>query len=315
MDKSTSIAAVDKLTVWVVTDNYYDANRPNVKNTHRYRVQPGRSVHAEHGISFYLETMLHGASSTCMFDFGLDPQGVMNNLALLGIDAGRTNAFCLSHGHYDHYTAAVGIFRQNQPRIAPRTPFYIGVEAFARRYSLRPGAVAPTDLGQLHQEDIEAFGLRVVEVDAPVEIIPGVYSTGRIERLTSYEKVPPSLQVQRRGTIEPDIFPGEQALFCLVKGHGLVVLTGCAHAGIVNTVRQAQKIAGRDRVHAIIGGFHLINARPEIIRHTVADIQAMQPDLIVPAHCTGFEAIVAFSQEMPNEFVLNTAATRYTFPA
>ena len=149
----------------------------------------------------------------------------------------------------------------------------------------------------------------------PVEIIPGAYFTGNIERVTAYEKVPPTSLIKRGENLEPDAFPGEQALFFKVKGKGLVVLSGCAHAGIVNTVKQARKIAGTDKVHAIMGGFHLINAKPEIIQSTVADIKAMKPDLIVPAHCTGFEAIVAFSREMPEEFVLNTAGTQYTFTA
>jgi 7,8-dihydropterin-6-yl-methyl-4-(beta-D-ribofuranosyl)aminobenzene 5'-phosphate synthase len=92
-----------------------------------------------------------------------------------------------------------------------------------------------------------------------------------------------------------------------------VVLSGCAHAGIVNTVKQAQKIAETEKVHAILGGFHLINAKREIIRQTVCDIQAMKPDFIAPAHCTGFEAMVVFSKEMPEAFILNTAGTRYTF--
>jgi 7,8-dihydropterin-6-yl-methyl-4-(beta-D-ribofuranosyl)aminobenzene 5'-phosphate synthase len=158
-------------------------------------------------------------------------------------------------------------------------------------------------------------GLKVVEVKNPTEIVPGAYLTGNIERLTAYEKVEQKFLIKRGENFEHDTFPGEQALFCKVKGKGLVVLSGCAHAGIVNTVRQAQKIAGTDRMHAILGGFHLINAKPEIIQSTLADVKAMRPDMIIPAHCTGFEAIVAFSREMPGEFVLNTAGTKYTFPA
>lgn len=94
-----------------------------------------------------------------------------------------------------------------------------------------------------------------------------------------------------------------------------MVLSGCAHAGIVNTVKQAQKVSRVEKVHAIVGGFHLINAKPEIIQNTVADIREMGPDFVAPAHCTGFEAIVAFSQAMPDEFILNTAGTQYTFAA
>jgi 7,8-dihydropterin-6-yl-methyl-4-(beta-D-ribofuranosyl)aminobenzene 5'-phosphate synthase len=94
-----------------------------------------------------------------------------------------------------------------------------------------------------------------------------------------------------------------------------VVLSGCAHAGIVNTVKQAQKVAGIEKIHAVLGGFHLINAKPEIIQQTVSDIKTMKPDYVVPTHCTGFEAIVAFRQEMPSEFIINTAGTQYTFAA
>jgi len=309
------VTEVDKLTVWVLTDNYYDTNRADVKNTKRYRSMSGKSIHAEHGISFYIETLVNGKASTCMYDFGLDPVGVLNNIALLGIEVGKTNAFSLSHGHRDHYTSAASILKQNQSRIAGGTPFYVGEEAFARRFSLRPGDKEPTDLGQLKKEDLEAFGVKVVEVKTPLEIVPGAYFTGNIERVTAYEKVPKTFLIKRGENLEPDTFPGEQALFFKVKGKGLVVLSGCAHAGIVNTVRQAQKIAGTDMVHAIMGGFHLINAKPEIIQSTVSDIKAMKPDMIVPAHCTGFEAIVAFSREMPSEFVLNTAGTQYTFTA
>jgi 7,8-dihydropterin-6-yl-methyl-4-(beta-D-ribofuranosyl)aminobenzene 5'-phosphate synthase len=209
--------------------------------------------------------------------------------------------------------AAVNLLKQNQSRIAAGTPFYVGEEAFARRYSLRPGTTEAADLGQLKKEDIEALGLKVVEVKKSVQITPGAYFTGNIERVTTYEKVPPSLLIKRGEKPEPDDFRGEQGLFFNVKAKGLVVISGCAHAGIVNTVRQAQKIAGTDKIHAVMGGFHLINAKPEVIQNTVADIKATRPDHIVPTHCTGFEAILAFSKEMPNEFTLNTAGTKYTF--
>ncbi len=309
------ITEVDRLTIWVLTDNYYDSNRADVKNTKRFRSLSGKSIHAEHGISYYIETLVGGKASTCMFDFGLDPVGVLNNIALLGIEVGKTNAFSLSHGHFDHYTSAASILKQNQSRIAGGTPFYVGEEAFAHRFALRPGAKEPTDLGQLKKEDIEACGLKVVEVKGPVEIVPGAYFTGNIERITAYEKVPQTFLIKRGDNLDHDTFPGEQALFFKVKGKGLVVLSGCAHAGIVNTVKQAQKVADANRMHAIMGGFHLINAKPEIIQSTVADIKDMKPDMIMPAHCTGFEAIVAFSQEMPGAFVMNTAGTKYTFPA
>ena len=314
-EAATGVTEVDKLTIWILADNYYDTNEPDTKITKRYRSVAGKSILAQHGLSYYIETVIGGKTSACMFDFGLDPVGVMNNIALLGLDIGKTNAFSLSHGHYDHFTGAVSILKQNQSRIAPGTPFYVGEEAFARRYTLRPGASEPTDLGQLSKEDIEALGVKVIEIKTSVEIIPGAYSTGRIERVTSYEKVPASQQIKRGEKIESDTFQGEQALVFNVQGKGLVVLSGCAHCGIVNTIKQAQKVSGTEKVHAVMGGFHLIVAKPELIQSTVADIKAMKPDHIVGTHCTGFRALMALSKEMPEEFTMNTAGTKYTFGA
>jgi 7,8-dihydropterin-6-yl-methyl-4-(beta-D-ribofuranosyl)aminobenzene 5'-phosphate synthase len=306
---------VDKLTIWVLTDNFYDANRVDTKITKRYRATPGKSIHAEHGLSYYVETVVDGKTSACMFDYGLDPVGVLGNIALLGLDIGKAKAFGLSHGHWDHYLGAISILKHNQSRIAPGTPFYVGEEAFNRRYARRPNTTEADDMGQLMKEDIEKLGLKVVELKKPTQIIPGAYFTGNIERLTSYEKIAANLQIKRGEKLEQEDMRGEQALFFNVKGKGLVVLSGCAHSGIVNTVRQAQKVSGTEKVHAIMGGCHLINAKPEVIQNTVVDIKAMKPDHLVSIHCTGFEANVAFSKEMPDAFSLNTAGTKYTFGA
>ena len=309
------IHEVDKLSIWIITDNYYVSNSPGGKNIKRFNVVPSQSVHAEHGLSYFVEATVNGKTSSCMFDYGMDPIGVINNIALLGIDIGKANAFCLSHGHYDHYTAAAVVLNENKSRIVHGTPFYVGEEAFLKRYSLRAGNTEPTYLGQLKREVIEGCGLKIVEVQAPTEIIPGAYFTGRIERVTAYEKVPTSFQVKRGDVMAHDVFPGEQALFFVVKGKGVVLLSACAHSGIINATKQARLIAGVDKVHAVLGGFHLNNAKMEIIEKTIADMKSMKPDHIVPTHCTGFEAIVAFQKEMPNEFILNTAGTQYIFGA
>jgi 7,8-dihydropterin-6-yl-methyl-4-(beta-D-ribofuranosyl)aminobenzene 5'-phosphate synthase len=98
------ISEAEQATIWFLTDNYYDANRADTKITKRYRSLPGKSMHAEHGLSFYIQTVVDGKASVCMFDYGLDPSGVINNAALLGLDLAKPNAFGLSHGHYDHFT-------------------------------------------------------------------------------------------------------------------------------------------------------------------------------------------------------------------
>jgi len=248
-----------------------------------------------------------------MFDFGMNPTGVLNNMELLNLDVGKADAFALSHGHFDHWAGSMEILRRNRNKFKVEKPFYVGKEAFLHRYSLRLGSGEPMDLSQLNQTDLESSGVTIREIKDPMEIISGGYTTGNIERTTPYETPSSSLLVKRGDKLEPDDFKGEQALFFNIKDKGLVVVSGCAHAGIVNTVQHIRNISGIQKVHAILGGFHLVNAQEETIWNTIADIQEINPDILAPMHCTGFEALVAFSSAMPDAFILNIAGTRYTF--
>jgi 7,8-dihydropterin-6-yl-methyl-4-(beta-D-ribofuranosyl)aminobenzene 5'-phosphate synthase len=245
----------------------------------------------------------------------VDVRGVLRNMEVLGISLDKVDAMGLSHGHWDHWGALLGILKANQGKIPRGTPFYVGEEAFSERFSVRPGS-EPRSIGKLDRQEVESLGsFKIVEVTTPTEVVKGGYYTGRIERVTDYEKVPPSFYIKRGDKLERDQFPGEQALLFIVKGKGLVVLAGCAHPGIVNTVRHAQKVTGIQKVHAVLGGFHLVASNTETVQKTVADIKALAPDYIVPTHCTGFEATTVFQREMPKQFVLNTAGTRYVFAA
>lgn len=318
---SVKIPELDKLTITVITDNYYDCLRwPDKIATRTTVVVPGMTLHAEHGLSYYIETVLNGKTSTIMFDFGWDFPGVSRNLDLLDIDLRKVDALALSHGHLDHHGNLIPLLKQNKAKFRKGIPLYLGEEAFSRRWVNFPQKYAPVDgfndLGQLNREDLENLRtVKVVEVKEPTPIVPGVYLTGNIERVTEYEKGSPILFIDREGKRENDIFPGEQSLVFNIKGKGLVVVSACAHAGIVNTVKHAQKMTGIDKVHAVIGGFHLVGAPPPKIKATIAGIKAIHPDYIVPMHCSGWEAITSFEREMPNEFVLNMAGTKYNISA
>ncbi len=304
---------VERLSITVVADNYYDALRPDAGPAARYRTSPGASIRAEHGLSYFVQTTGEGATHSFMFDYGVDGEDVLNNMSLLDVKAGAVDALALSHGHFDHWGGLPALLAQNRSAMKKDMPLYVGEEAFAQRYSRRAsGDLA--DIGRLDRAEIEeAWNIRIVEVGKPVEMLPGVYLSGPIERTTGYEHPQSYLLLERDGELVQDRFPGEQALFFDVKDKGLVVLSGCAHAGIVNTVRHVQKVAGMSRLHALLGGFHLINAHEDVIEATVADIKAMAPDYLVPTHCTGFEATVRFREEMAERFILNTAGTRYFF--
>jgi len=309
----TGFIEVENVTITIVTDNYYDGVRPEAAIGKRYRPTAEKSIHAEHGLSYFVETVSGGQTSTFMFDYGVDSRGVMRNMELLGVNLQKVDAMGLSHGHWDHWGALEGILAANKGKIPPGTPFYVGEEAFLERAGVRPGSSKPTNLGKLNKVAVESSGLRILEVKEPTAVMKGGYFTGGIVRVTDYEKAPTNLLVKRGDKLEVDQFQGEQALFFIVKGKGLVILVGCAHPGIINTVKHVQKITGVQKVHAVIGGFHLVGAKPEIIQKTVADFKAVKLDYIVPTHCTGFEAIEAFHKEMPQQVILNTAGAKYTF--
>jgi len=317
---SVKIPEVEKLVITVITDNYYDCLRPNYKVAKRYFIIPGTSIHAEHGLAYYIETVVNGKPNAFMFDYGLDFQGVGKNMELLDIDVKRVEAFGLSHGHFDHWGNLIAILKYNRAKIRKGIPLYVGEEAFSQRFADLPAGAFDVsgmiDLEQLRRDEIESLSVaKIVEIKDPTLIVPGAYLTGNIERVTEYEKGSPMLLIKRGEKMERDFFTGEQSLVFNVKGKGLVVVSSCAHAGIVNTVKHAQKMAGIEKVHAVIGGFHLSGAKPEVIQRTIADIKAIAPEYIVPMHCTGFETITAFQREMPDQFIINTAGTRYIFTA
>lgn len=322
---SIKIPEVEKLVITVITDNYYDClrwnlNPPDFKFVKRYMILPGTSLHAEHGLAYHIETVVDGKTHAFMFDYGLDFNGVSKNMELLDIDVRRLEALVLSHGHFDHFEGLAPLLRYNKAKIRKGIPLYVGEESFSNRFvNLPAGRYDPSglqNLGQLKQEEIDTLGfVKIIEIKEPTPVVPGAYLTGNIERVTEYEKGSPILLIKRGDKMDPDLFLGEQSLMFNVKGRGLVVLSSCAHIGIVNTVKHAKKITGIDKVHTVIGGFHLIGAPMPKIQSTVADIKAINPDYIVPMHCAGWEAMSIFAKEMPKQFILNTVGTRYIFTA
>jgi 7,8-dihydropterin-6-yl-methyl-4-(beta-D-ribofuranosyl)aminobenzene 5'-phosphate synthase len=308
------IPEAEKIVITVITDNLADALRPHEKIARRHEgmTSPLETIlHAEHGLAYHVETVVNAQSHSFLFDFAADFQGVKRNIELLKLDLKRIEALALSHDHLDHQAALVELLKSKSTGIPPGTPFYVGERFFMGTYMRRPDGKVGSLLA-LKKEDIEGLGLvKIVKVKTPIPIVPGAFLSGKIERITDYEQIPPVFVAKSGEQFVQEDFIGEQAIVLNAKGKGLVVLSGCAHRGIVNTIKHAQKMTGIEKVHAIIGGFHLTGAKPELIQKTIADMKTIRPDYIVPTHCTGFEAISAFAREMPDQFILNTAGTRY----
>ncbi len=309
------IPEAEKIVITVITDNYADSLRPDYKIAKRYRATSNRGLHGEHGLAYHVETTVDSRAHSFLFDFASDAQGMKNNIELLKLDLKNIEAIALSHDHFDHQAALVELLKAKREEIPRGTPFYVGEQFFVGTYARMPDGKIRS-IFALKREDVEGLGLvKITEVKTPTPIVQGAYLAGRVEQVTDYEKIPPMFVKKRGDEYVQEDFIGEQAIVFNAKGKGLVVLSGCAHRGIVNTVKQAQKITGIEKVHAVMGGFHLTGAKPELIQKTIADIKAMRPDYIVPTHCTGYEAVGAFAREMPDQFILNTVGTSYIITA
>ena len=318
---------VDRLSVRVVVDSHYErflpkATHPVVAIEHVGEI-PGRQMSTlagEWGLSLHLESESAGARAQYLLDFGYTPEILNRNVDLLDIAAAKLDGLILSHGHRDHYGGLVGFVTQHRRAMRSDLALYIGGETIFREKWLTPRAdKPPVSWGALDRIALTAQNVAPVCCGAP-QALGGPFTTGRIER-TSFEKVTGGTKVrddhytdaERRGELVLDEHADEHGTCYIVKGRGLVVISSCGHTGIVNTVRTAMKVANVDKLHAVIGGFHLGMAPPDYIAHTVDELAALAPDVVVPMHCTGAAFIEAMRRRMPDRVVGSNLGSRFTF--
>jgi 7,8-dihydropterin-6-yl-methyl-4-(beta-D-ribofuranosyl)aminobenzene 5'-phosphate synthase len=308
------VPETEKIIITVITDNYTDFLKAHDKIARRpfSRSSPlDMIVHAEHGLAYHVETLVKARSHAFLFDFGSIFSGVNRNLALLKIDMRKIEAMALSHNHFDHQAALSELLHAYRTDLPPGIPFYIGEEFFLESFMSTLNGFSG-NLLSLKREDIEGLGLvKIIEVKHPTPIVPGACLMGKIEKVTDYENGSTAFLIKQKDQFIQDDFVCEQAIVLNARGKGLVVLASCAHRGIVNTVRQAQRITGIRKVHAVIGGFHLSGAKPDVVQKTIADLKTIRPDYIVPLHCTGSDVITTLKRAMPDQFIMNTAGTQY----
>lgn len=264
----------------------------------------GAGILGEHGLASWVDTGAHRV----LFDTG---QGLVlaSNAARLGIDLGQADAIVLSHGHFDHVGGL-----ETALAAAPAAPLFLHPRAVEPKFAgTSPGAVRRLSTPFVEAQAFRAGGRRVVATPEPREIVPGVWVTGEIPRATDFEDVGGPFYLDEALT-RPDPLLDDQALF-LPTPEGLIVLCGCAHAGVVNTLRHAAAVAGDSRVRAVIGGFHLENASTRRLDETVRALRAIRPQVLGFGHCTGAAAARTLWREFPEICVPVHAGCRLEFAA
>ena len=318
---------VDRIRITILIDNLTDpllvdqqgvvrVNWPRAINGRLpragSRVSPDTGVPdaliAEPGFSALVRVEKDGRERTLLFDTGVSRDGMVENMRRLGIDPGEIEAIVLSHGHWDHITGMEGL-----ARVLGRTrlPVMIHPEFWNRRRISFPG-LDPAELPATSRTALDDLGFSIVEEAQPSFLLDGrVLITGEVDRTTPFETGFSGHEALRDGTWQPDpLILDDQALVVRVRDRGLVVLTGCGHAGIINTVRYVRRLTGADAVAAVVGGFHLSGPMFEpTIEPTVEAFAELAPALLAPAHCTGWKAVHRLAARFPDAFVMSTVGT------
>lgn len=325
---SIDLAPVDRVEVLTILDNVMDMLLPNTAVAKRMHVagrkgqrlpeveaplvESGRAADyptAQHGLSFLVSATADGERGSVLLDTGATVDGLAHNMRALGVDALAIEAIVLSHGHFDH---TMGLNGLSLPRDA-LPPLLVHPDAWLKRRVAVPGQ-QPRELTTTARDRVAAAGFRIVERTGPSLILGDrLLVSGEIERVTPFEQGFGAHQALRDGEWVPDpLIRDDQALVANVRGRGLVVITGCGHAGVVNSVRYAQKLTGVERVYAVIGGFHLATSSLEsVVAPTVEALLEVAPEVIVPAHCTGWRATHAIAAAFPDAFVQGSVGTNY----
>ncbi|MGH7185876.1 MAG: MBL fold metallo-hydrolase [Pseudomonadota bacterium] len=284
----------------------------------------------EWGLALYLESARGAETRRILMDFGYTPETLSNNLDLLGIDPALLDAMLLTHGHYDHFGGMAGFLEAYRDRLNPALPFYLGGEECFCAREMGPED-APGNFGVLDRRAIAAAGLRVLFAEKPSSIADHGFTTGWIPQVSFERPAQPSRmkvgigadglgcaasrlpESKRSEARMVDDFQHEQAVCFHVKGKGLVLMTSCGHRGVINTVRAAIEVSGIRRLHAVIGGFHLMPMPAEYALTTAGALAEFAPDCVIPMHCSGEAFIEAAKQSMPGKVLRTSTGTRFTF--
>ena len=310
---------IDKIEILALQDNYIDLLSQD-SNDIISRALPVKdnevktTIIAEHGFAAVITVARDSQSRSMLFDFGFSEMGAVLNARAMDIDLSVIEATAISHGHLDHVGGMVELMKMVGKK---NIDLVLHPEAFRDPRLLKVSEEKKLKFLSFKREKPELAGLNVIEAADPYPMLDNnILFLGSIPRTTEYEKGAPNLYYSDKGEVKPDDFADDTSLVAHLKGKGLVVISGCAHSGIINTVKYAQKVTGIDTVFAVYGGFHLAGNNMEtVVEKTTYALQEIDPVYIITGHCTGRDAIASIEKAMPEKLIVNMSGTKTTLGA
>jgi len=306
---------VDRAEITVLADNVTDMliqGSPHATRAHFFKgTEMLPSLRAEHGFSVLVDIYLNNASRRVLFDTGAGGDVALFNVDRLGVDLSKVETIVLSHGHFDHAGGLMSILK----RIGKsQMPVVLHPDAFLERWLVLPNG-QKIRFRSVEEDKVLEAGAKVVKITEPCPLLGNlVVATGEIPRRTQFEQGFPAHYARIDGKLQPDpLIRDDQALVMNAKGKGLVIISGCAHAGIINTVLYAKEVTRVNKVYALMGGFHLSFPNEHIIDPTVEELKEIRPTFIIPCHDTGWKATNAILDAMPENFIPSAVGTTFTF--
>ena len=328
MPKLNNFGETQNIEITILVDNRADLLLDSTDTVKRFTDKP---LLAEHGFSALVD--LKDAGVRVLWDAGMTRIALLENAERMEIDLSTVDVIALSHGHGDHYAAMTDVVERVAVHPSSRewdadatleemerwaagkpVPLVVHPHVLHERWGI------DEENGKMHGPHIiphrewTGVGADIIPSEKPFQLGPGCWVTGTIPRLSLESVGIPKDMAYREGSeFIPDFLEDDQAIVINIREKGLIVLSGCAHSGIVNTVNYAREISGVEKVWAIMGGFHLGRAKVEDIQYTIDEIKKVNPEMVIPMHCTGFEAINAFASQMPEVFVPGSVGMRCLF--
>ncbi len=306
-----NLRPIDSLKVTILVDNYIDILLPSNDLVKRPPLIDGERLAknpiSEHGLSLLIEV----EEESFIMDFGLTEFGLSYNMEVLGIDPKKISLGVLSHGHHDHMG---GFFRFMKNR-ASSFSLYLHEHALKERRGLVLPSGESFYFPPLEKKRMEDAGTNLITLTEPTFILnERALISGEIPRVTDFEQGLPGAFYEEGGKRFEDKMRDDMALYFNLKDKGLVVISGCAHAGIINSVLYGKKVSGVDDIHAILGGFHLTGPGMEkILPKTLQFLKEFSPDIICPMHCTGWDSQHKIKELFGDRFLISSSGSSITF--